>query len=76
MDNNFGEEYQDNDLSNDIDVNRQNEDLYNNLIEDSRRKTDDYWDRNNPVVKGLLIVLLIIGVVGFIYYVIVGLNMK
>ncbi|MBE6157897.1 MAG: hypothetical protein E7160_03795 [Firmicutes bacterium] len=76
MDNNFGEEYQDNDLSNDIDVNRQNEDLYNNLIENSRRKTDDYWDRNNPVVKGLLIVLLIIGVVGFIYYVIVGLNMK
>ena len=65
-----------NDLDQDIDVNRENEEFYNNLIEDSRRKTDGYWDRNNPVIKGLLIVLLMIGVVGFIYYLIVLLNMK
>ena len=45
-------------------------------MEESRRKNDDYWDRNNPVIKLLLTILLVVGVIGFIYYLIVGLSMK
>ena len=64
------------DLDNDVDVNSENENLYNDLMEESRRKNDDYWDRNNPVIKLLLTILLVVGVIGFIYYLIVGLSMK
>ena len=76
MNNDFNEKIEKDELCNDIDVNRENEEFYNSLMEESRRKTDDYWDRNNPIIKILLTILLIVGVVGFIYYLIVGLNMK
>lgn len=64
------------DLDNDLEVNRQNEEQYNSLIEHSRQKDDAYWDRNNPVIKVILTLLLIIAVVGTLYYVILWLNTK
>ena len=76
MEDNFNNNIDSNDLNNDIDVNQKNESLYNNLIEDSKVKTDGYWDRNNPIIKILLTVLLIFGLVGFIYYFVIALNMK
>ena len=76
MNDNFNDNMEHEELGNDVDVNRENEEFYNSLMEESKRKSDDYWDRNNPIVKGILIVLLIVGIVGFIYYLILGLNMK
>ncbi|MBQ2639830.1 MAG: PspC domain-containing protein [Bacilli bacterium] len=64
-----------NNLDDDRDVNEENEKLYQDLIEHSKRKYDDYWDINNPVVKVILIVLLAIGIIGAIYYLIVWLTM-
>lgn len=64
-----------NNLDEEKDVNEVNEQLYQDLIERSKKKNDDYWDINNPVIKGILITLLVIGLVGAIYYLIVWLTM-
>lgn len=61
----------DKNLDKDIDVNEENEKLYKDLMNETKRKNDGYWDINNPVIKILLTVLLIIAVVGTIYYIIV-----
>ena len=64
-----------NNIDEERNVNEDNEKLYNDLIEHSKRKYDGYWDINNPIVKIVLIVLLAIGVIGAIYYLIVWLAM-
>ena len=69
---------EDNDMNNieeERNVNEENEKLYQDLIEHSRKKDDGYWDINNPIVKTILIILLVIGVIGTIYYLIVLLTM-
>lgn len=58
-------------LDEEFDVNKKNEDQYNNLIEHSKKSNDVYWDRNNPIVKVVLIGLLVIAVIGTLYYFIV-----
>lgn len=61
----------DKNLDKDIDVNEENEKLYKDLMNETKRKNDGYWDINSPIIKILLTVLLIIAVVGTIYYIIV-----
>lgn len=61
----------DKDLDKDIDVNKENEKLYEDLMNETKSKSDGYWDINSPVIKIILTVLLIIAVVGTIYYIIV-----
>lgn len=51
------------------DVNQRNDQAYNNLIDNARRKQDNYWDINHPVVKTILIILFLIALVGSLYYV-------
>ena len=50
------------------DVNKENEELYNNLIKDSKPLDNGDWDINNPIVKIVLLVLGIIIVIGLIVY--------
>ena len=64
-----------NNIDEEKDVNKENEELYQNIIKHSEQKYDSYWDINNPVIKISLIVLFIVGVIGAIYYLIVWLTM-
>lgn len=51
-------------------VNARNQQEFQNLMDRSQRKYDDYWDINNPVIRIILIILLLIIVVGALYYII------
>lgn len=50
------------------DVNRRNDEAYRNMMNNARRKDDNYWDINHPVVKTILIVLFVVALLGSIYY--------
>ncbi|MBR3049027.1 MAG: PspC domain-containing protein [Bacilli bacterium] len=65
-----------NNIDEEKDVNKENEDKYNDLIEKTRRKNDGYWDINNPFIKIVLLILFVIGVVGAIYYIALWLQTK
>lgn len=52
------------------DVNSKNQEEFNHLIENARKKDDGYLDRNNPIIKFTLIALLIIALGGSIYFII------
>lgn len=49
-------------------VNKEKREYYKSLMEKSSTQLDGYWDKNNPFVKLLLLVLLGIIVFGVIYY--------
>lgn len=70
----FEDEYYQNDVN--LDVNKRNQDTFNELMDNASYKTDAYWDMNNPVVKILLIILFIIIVAGVLYYIIGWINMS
>ncbi len=53
-----------------IDVNSKNQEEFNRLITNARKKDDGYLDRNNPIIKMILIILLIIALGGSIYFII------
>lgn len=61
-----------NDIDDDpeISVNEKNNREFQNLIEHSQRKYDDYWDINNPVIRIILIILFLIAAIGSAYYII------
>ncbi|MBR5370510.1 MAG: hypothetical protein IK137_04330 [Bacilli bacterium] len=52
-----------NNEENELEVNKKNREDYENLMKESSTKKDMYWDRNNPAVK---LVLLLIGTIIFI----------
>ena len=52
-------------------VNERNSQEFQNLMEHSQKKYDNYWDINSPFVRIILIILLIIIVVGSAYYFII-----
>ena len=51
-----------------LDINKQHREDYEKLMEDSSTKLDGYWDKNNPFVKILLLILGVIIILGVIYY--------
>lgn len=53
-----------------VSVNEKNSREFQNLMEQSQRKYDGYWDINSPVVRIVLIVLFLIAAVGSAYYII------
>ena len=53
-----------------VSVNEKNSREFQNLMEHSQRKYDDYWDINNPIIRIVLIVLFLIAAVGSAYYII------
>ena len=54
--------------NNELEVNKQKREEFEQLMKDSSTKTEDYWDKNNLFVRLLLLVLGIIIVLGVIYY--------
>ena len=52
-----------------LDFNKKNREDYENLMADSSSKLDGYWDKENPFVVLVLVILLAIIVVGSIYYI-------
>lgn len=56
------------DINKEVDVNKNNQQEYNSLMENARRKNDAYWDINNPIVRIILLVLLVFAIAGAIYY--------
>ena len=56
-----------NEDDNGSDVNKQNADYYRRLMKESQTNKDDYYDKNNPIVKIILLLLLAFIVLGSIY---------
>ena len=57
-------------VSNGLDVNSKNSSEFQQLMENASTNYDSYWDKNNPLVKAIMIILLLIIVVGAAYYII------
>ena len=53
-----------------LEFNKRNREDYENLMQDSSTNLDGYWDKNNPVVRTLLLILGGIIVFGVSYYLI------
>lgn len=63
----------DDDMNQNVDnnsVNEKNNQEFQNLMEHSQRKYDNYWDINNPIIRIILIILFLIAVIGSAYYII------
>ena len=56
-------------VDSDLDINKKNREDYETLMADSSSKLDGYWDKKNPFVVLVLVILLAIIVVGSIYYI-------
>ena len=56
-------------VDSDLDFNKKNREDYESLMSDSSTKLDGYWDKKNPFVVLVLTILLVIIVVGSIYYI-------
>ena len=54
--------------------NQKNDIEYQKILENSKRKTDAYWDRNNIFVKLLLLGLFVFIAVGVFYYITIWLS--
>ena len=51
-----------------LDVNKEKREEYEQLMKDSSTQLDGYWDKNNALVKVLLLALGVIIILGVIYY--------
>ena len=53
-----------------LEVNKSNKEKFKSIMDNASTKYDSYWDSNNPVIRFILIVLLVIIAVGLIYYIV------
>jgi len=60
--------------STELEFNKKNREDYEQLMKDSSTNLDGYLDRNNPFVKILLFILLVIIIVGAVYYITTYIN--
>ena len=51
-----------------LEVNKQKREEYEQLMKDSSTQLDGYYDKKNPFVKLLLLVLAVIIILGVVYY--------
>lgn len=52
-----------------LEVNRKNREDFENLMEESSINKDGYWDKNNPVVRFVLILIGVAVLAGSAYYI-------
>lgn len=52
-----------------VDINEQKKKETERIMEEASVNRDDYWDKNNPFVKLVLLILGIIIIAGVVYYV-------
>ncbi len=55
-----------------LEVNRKNSEYYKKLMSESGSRKSDYYDKNNPVIKIILLVLGIFIIVGTIFIIMRG----
>jgi hypothetical protein len=53
-----------------LEVNKSNKEKFKSIMDNASTKYDSYWDSNNPVIRFVLIVLLVIIAVGLLYYIV------
>lgn len=53
-----------------LEVNKSNKEKFKNIMDNASTKYDSYWDANNPIIRFVLVVLLVIIAVGLLYYII------
>lgn len=53
-----------------LEVNKCNKEKFKSIMDNASTKYDSYWDSNNPVIRFVLIVLLVIIAVGLLYYIV------
>lgn len=63
-----------NDDKQELEFNKKNREDYEQLMKDSSTNLDGYWDSKNIFVRILLLILLVIIVIGSIYYISLYLN--
>ncbi len=51
-----------------LEVNKQKREEYEQLMQDSSTQLNDYYDKKNPFVRLLLLVLGVIIILGVVYY--------
>ena len=66
----FMNDRQPDDLEKSMIPNERNQQEFDRVMKNAAKKNDSYWDRNNPFLRALLIVLAIIAIVGCAYYII------
>lgn len=59
-----------------LEINRQKREDYENLMKNSSTQLDGYWDSNNAFVKLVLIILGLIIIAGVIWCITTYMNMK
>lgn len=52
-----------------LEVNKKNSEEFEKLMDNASTNLDSYWDKNNPILKIFLLILLVIIVLGAIYYI-------
>ena len=62
--------------TNQVDVNKEHEEAYDNLIKNAKPIDNGDWDINSPIIKIVLTVLGIIILIGLIYFFILWLKIK
>ena len=60
--------------SNELEFNRKNREDFEQLMEETAPDRSNYWDRSNPFVRLLLLILGVIIIGGVVYYVLMYLN--
>lgn len=56
--------------NNEVESNVKNREEYEKMMEEAAPNLDGYWDKNNPFVKILLLLLALLIIGGVAYYVI------
>lgn len=54
--------------SEELQVNKDNREYFEDLMKKSSTQLDGYYDRNNPFIRLLLLVLLAVIIFGVVYY--------
>ena len=57
-----------NNENNELNVNKEKREEFEQLMQESSTNLDGYWDKQNPFVRLLLLVLGLIIVAGVVYY--------
>jgi hypothetical protein len=50
-------------------VNKKNEEEFQEIMENASKKYDNYWDRDNMIIKTILYILFGISIIGSLFYV-------
>ena len=58
-----------------VDVNRKNREQFEDLMDKSGSNRDVYFDKNNPIVRIVKLILFLIIVGAFVYYLLTYLNL-